>query len=414
MKKNILNFIFVFTLLGLNAQTTENVSIDTGYALQKWYSLENGEMGSAPKDNWDIAFDVSGFGSSIHINSVTGTKLYLYPDGNISDWATVDITDIASWTPYYNSENSWSIGAFEQGIDESNSFDVGWGIYSVITHTISGDSIYVIELSNGDFKKIKIDNLAGGSYNFTYANIDGSSEVSASIAKADYTGKNFGYYSIQTGSSLDREPVISEEWDLLFTQYTAFIPSAYTVAGVLSNNGIEVAKAEGVDQTTYNDWSGETYSTDINIIGYDWKSFSGAWVLADDWVYFVKAQDGNVWKIVFTDFGGSATGEYIFTKEKLTTSSISENNEIKHTLTVYPNPSEIGNLVNIIYSHPNTMDNSSLKIYDLHGRLIIQDVLNNQDGLNIYQLNTQDLNQGIYIVSLEFQGQNMQQKLIIK
>lgn len=416
MKKIILTSACVLSLVISKAQAIiDTVSIGAGYANQTWYSLQNDEQGSAPKNNWDIAFDVSGYGTSIHINSVIGTQLWKYPTADTSAWLTLDTTGITTWTKLYNSDTSWAIGAFDKGIVTGNSYDLGWGIYSNITHIVTGDSLYVIKLSNGAYKKLWIENLSSGVYSFKYADISGTNLQNASLTKSIYTGKNFGYYSIQTNSALDREP-LSANWDLVFTQYTTFIPNAYTVSGILHNAGVEVAQANNIGNViTYNDWNAHTFITPINEIGYDWKNFNGSgYDITDSLIYFVKTNAGDIWKVIPTGFGGGSTGNYMFSKEKL--SSVGIKNETGNSnalLSIYPNPSSGGEAI-IIYDFENSVSSALLNVYDLSGKNIYSEKLNNNIGLHTYNLNTSAFNSGMYFVTVEFEGNRIQQKLIIQ
>lgn len=415
MKKIILTSICALSLYTSKAQVViDTVSLGASYANQKWYSLQNDEQGSAPKNNWDIAFDVSGYGSSIHINSVIGTQLWKYPTTDTSGWSTLDTTGITTWTKLYNSDTSWAFGAFDKGIVIGNPNDLGWGVYSPITHIVSGDSLYIIKLASGAYKKLWIENLSGGVYSFKYADISGASLQNATLTKSTYTGKNFGYYSIQTNSALDREP-ISANWDLTFTQYTTFIPSAYTVAGILHNKGVKAAHVEPIaNPSTFINWSSQTYNTVINTIGYDWKTYSGTWIIDDSLVYFVKTNAGDVWKIIPTGFGGSSNGNYIFSKEKLSSVGIKdETGNSKALLSIYPNPSS-GGEATIIYDFENSVSSASLNVYDLSGKNIYSEKLNNNIGLHTYNLNTSAFNSGMYFVTIEFEGKRIQQKLIIQ
>ena len=52
-------------------------------------------------------------------------------------------------------------------------------------------------------KKIIVNSLNLGVYNFTIANLDGSSEENISIDTTPYSNKNFIYYSIETNEILD-------------------------------------------------------------------------------------------------------------------------------------------------------------------------------------------------------------------
>ncbi|MBI4929315.1 MAG: T9SS type A sorting domain-containing protein [Bacteroidetes bacterium] len=414
MKKSILLLACVSFVYTSNAQVIiDTVSIGTGYANQKWYSLQNDEQGSAPKNNWDIAFDAGGQGASIHINSVTGTKLWLYPGADTSGWATLDTAGLSTWIARYNSDTSWSVGAFNQPLS-SNPYDLGWGIYSTITHYVTGDSLYVIKLASGTYKKIWIKLLANGVYTFRYANLSGTSDTTAQLTKSLYTGKNFAYYSLQNNLALDREP-LSANWDLLFTQYTAFIPSPYTVSGILHNAGVTTAHIEPIaNPNTYSNWSGQTYNTAINEIGYDWKTFTTSYVIDDSLVYFIKTKTGDVWKVIPTGFGGSSTGNYIFSKEKVSSVGIANvNGNSLGTLVLYPNPAS-GENTTVIYSFESSVSSAIIKIYDLSGKSVYSENLRANTGLNTYKLNTSMFNAGMYFVTVECDGNKLQQKLIVK
>lgn len=414
MKKTLLTTLCLLAISLTNAQTIiDTVSIGAGYANQKWYSLQNDEQGFAPKNNWDIAFDPSGFGTSIHINSVIGTMLWTYPSADTTGWATVDTTGINTWKPKYNSDTSWVIGAFDKGAITSNANDVGWGIYNSITHIITGDSLFVIKLSNGAYKKLWIINCTGTGYNFKYADLNGSNLQTKFISKSAYANKIFGYYSLQTNTALDREPVTTANWDLLFTQYTAFVPTPYTVGGILSNKGVKVAQADNVSNpVTFNNWFGQTYKTAINEIGYDWKAFTSSWLIAQDTVYFVKSKTGDYWKMRFTGFGGSSNGNYIFSKEKLSTVGIKENNDVKASISIYPNPSN-GSNVTLLYDLENNYTNAELNVIDITGKLILRETLNNTIGFYSHTINTQNLKAGVYVVSIQLNNSTIQQKLIV-
>ena len=357
-------------------------------------------------------FDVSGFGSSIHINSITGTQLWRYTAADTSGWPTLDTAGIDGWTPLYNSDTSWIFGAFDKGMVFSNPNDLGWGVYNSITHIVTGDSLYVIKLASGAYKKLWIQSLASGNYNFKYANIDGSSQQSGTIVKSAYSGKNFAYFSLQSNMALDREPA-SANWDLLFTQYTAFIPSPYTVAGVLLNVGVTAAQANGIpNTTTYDSWEAHTFTPPVNEIGYDWKAFSGSWVIEDSLVYFVKPASGDIWKLIFTGFGGSANGNYIFSKELLSPVSVSEVHAGLTVLSVYPNPVE-NSYATVVYDNAAN-EQPELTVNDMNGKIVFETALPNTPGIQKITLNTAGYDAGVYILSIRSKTQLTQQKLIVR
>jgi len=407
--------IFALIIQSAMGQVNETVTIEPGQTNQTWYSLENGTQGTALAAEWDLAFDVSStFATSVHANTANGVSVWVYQNGDINDWSVVDTTGFSTWSTLYNSDTSWTLGAFDVTASASNPFDVGWGIYNSITHVIEGDSIHIIQLANGDFKKLKIENLSSGSYNFTYADLDGNNEVSASLAKGDYQDKLFGYYSIQNQEALDREPVLLNEWDLLFTKYTAFLPVAYPVAGILSNPNVQVAEINGVsDVPNFNDWSSQTFSTEINKIGYDWKSFNGtSFDIASDVVYFVKTINQDIWKVVPTGFGGSATGDFEFTKEKLSSASLGDIEKPAISFTVYPNPNNTDK-AHLVYS---VMENASFEttIISSTGRIVDQFNVKPNNSFETQTIDVSSLESGIYFVEVTSNGQKATQKLIIQ
>lgn len=410
--KKIIHVIITMTVFTyVMAQTIEDsVSIDAAYANQVWYSLANGEQLSAPKSEWDLAFAVSGQGANILINSAIGTKLWVYPDADVSGWSSLDTSGITAWAMLYNSDTSWNLGAFNQN-KSTNPYDLGWGIYDPITHFVNGDSLFVIKLSNNSYQKLWIEKLASGTYTFRYANLDGSNETPATLVKSNYSGKNFGYYSIQNNASVDREP-LSSDWDLLFTQYTAFIPNAYGVTGVLSNNAVTIAEARPVDisEASHGDY---TFSTPINTIGYDWKTYGGGWTIEDSTTYFVKDITGNIWKLVFTGFGGSANGTFYFTKEMVSGVGINEIKKDQSSIIIYPNPLT-GNDLNISYQIEQPVSQVQLTISDEMGRKIHSTSYENEHGPQQIELRNLELSPGLHIISLTIDGNLTHKKLIVK
>ena len=414
MKKLSLKFILVvFVIQNSYSQINDSVYLLPSYLNQSYYNLDNGEISNENNNNWDLAFSAAGGGASIRINGQSGIVLYNYPNGDTSAWASLDTSGINNWSSVYNSDNSWSNGAFNINASSSNPLDLGWGIYSTITHHVTGDSLNVIKLSNGTYKKLQILKLSGGNYDFRYANIDGSNEVITSISKSNYSGKNFGYYSLVNGTEIDREP-LSIDWHLVFTKYITTLPSGlnYGVTGVLSNKNMQIAKAENVDVSTA-DYSSHTYISEINAIGYNWKSFNMAnfsYDIQDSLCYFIKDDIDNIWKLQLTGFDGSSTGGIFFNIEKILSSYINEHENL--SFHIYPNPSTNGYLT-IINDIDQVYENSSVNIFDINGRLVLHKKIIHS-GFTVKKINIDELDSGIYIVSLINGDKLINKKLIIQ
>lgn len=412
MKKILLASLIAATALPTTAQVNDSVLTGAGYANQIWYSLQNDEQGTAPKNNWDLAFNLKDINSPIHINTVTGTTLWNYPKADTSGWSAVDTTGLSTWAKRYNSDTSWAYGAMGSYANASNPFDLDWGIYNMDTHHVIGDSLYIIRLASGDYKKLWIKSLISGTFTFRYADLNGANEQTQTIAKSAYTGKNFAYFSIQNNAALNREPDAAN-WDLVFTQYTD-MTLVYTVTGVLHNRGVRVAQAANlVDKYAYNNWQAHTYSGFINEIGYDWKKFTGsAYKIQDSLAYFVRVAGGDIWKMIFTGFA-SADGKFVFSKQKLATTSVGTvPGTADASFAVYPNPAA-GSDVTLVYDFEQPVP-ARLTVTDMAGRTVHTAPLQQQAGLHQYRLPAAGWPAGVYLVGIDTGKDRMVQKLIVR
>lgn len=394
----------------LSAQTTVTVTTGAGNATRSFYSFQNGVQASVPNAEWDLAFEITGFSGSILANTAKGLQVYKAPF-SVAQWASVDTAGLAaSWPQQHNSEISWSAGALNQGLT-ADEFDLGWGVYNMITHTVLGDSVFVVKLVNGDWKKLRIDGLATSTYTFTWADLDGSNEQTGSLNKAVYTGKNFGYFSLENNVALDPEPPTAN-WDLVFTKYIAFIPTAYGVAGVLQNKNTQVLQVDGVDPDVA-EWWGGAFSADINTIGYDWKTFNMTtfeYEYAVDRTYFAQDQLGNVWKLIFTGYGGGANGDMTFTQELVSATSVEEGAG-QSTVLVYPNP-VVGGTAQLVVDVPAA--SAVVSVTDLNGKLVAQQQFTGLSGLSLRTLDVSGLGQGLYVLRIAGAGFSSTTRLVVE
>ena len=412
---NKINFLSVFCIIlsfSLYSQN-QSISLQPSYTNQSFYSLENGEISNLNNSDWDLAFSTANMSSSIRINAGMGTELYSYPLGDTTDWNNFNSSNLSSWLPIYNSDTNWFIGAFDK--HSTSMFDMGWGMYSMITHYVTGDSLYAIKTVGGDWKKLWIQELANGEYTFKYANFDGSNEINASVLKANYSDKNFVYYSLDQNSVLDREPN-SVDWDITFTKYITPVQGMpYGVTGVLSNDGVHVAQADNIpDPNSYNDYSQHPMMTEINSIGYDWKSFdmsTFSYSVEPYRCYFVKDLQNKIWRIIFTSFEGSSTGNIEFNTLEMTSStSISELQSDISNFEIYPNPITDNNLT-VVFDISS--DISELNIFDITGKNIYNEIFNSK-GFQAKSISIPNLNNGIYVVTLSSKGSIFQKKLVVR
>lgn len=407
----IFTALLLFISLNLFSQN-QSISLLPSYTNQSFYSLENGEVANLNNTDWDLAFSTATMSSSIRINAGIGTELYSYPLGDTTDWNNFNSSNLSNWLPIYNSDTNWFVGAFDK--NSTSMFDMGWGMYSMITHHVTGDSLYAIKTVGGDWKKLWIQKLANDEYTFKYANLDGTNEINTSVSKFNYSDKNFIYYSLDQNSVLDREPN-SIDWDITFTKYITPVQGMpYGVTGVMSNDGVQVAQVDNLpDPNSYTDYSQHLMSTEINTIGYDWKSFdmsTFSYSVEPYRCYFVKDLQDKVWRIIFTSFEGSSTGNIEFNTQEMTSStSVSELQSDISTFEIYPNPITDNNLT-IVFD--NSFNETQLEIFTITGKQVFDKNINGA-GFQAKSFSLPNLDKGLYIVSISSRGNSIQKKLLI-
>ena len=436
MKKIITSLALVLALVqAASAQTDASVSMGGSYANNVWYSFENGIVGSTQAaNNWDIALaatfsPTSSLATSVLFNYKVGT-LFIAPVAltPVDDFDDLDTNGMANtWQKLYNDDRDWASGAFNQ--TATGHPDYGWGTYDPGHTGLTARRIFVIRYTDGSAKKLTIAlSFVTGSYTIKYDKLDGSAPQTATVLISDYSTKNFVYYSLTNNTIIDREPA-SSTWDMVFTQYIStselYKTSPSTpglgapnqpVGGILLNNGLEAAQVNDVaDRTTFTDYASQTFSTDINIIGWDWKYLNASfqWKVVSDSIYFVKLANDDIYKLYFTSFGGTSTGTFNFTQEKLSTvTGVFGEASDKASLSVYPNPTASGHAT-VLYDFSNS-NNAVLTVSDLTGNVVYSENIPSASGLNAYTFSTSSLKTGLYIVSLSANGGVLQQKLMVK
>jgi len=396
-----------------NAQpvmTNDSVAMGSAYANEIYYSMSNGQVSSHPRNTWDLAFRTFAFSSSIQINDGVGCVLYTYPNSDTSGFATMDTAGLSSWPALYNDPEDWENGAFSR--NASGHPNYGWCVYNSITHNLHGDSLYIVKLRDGSFRKIFVylKESFATTYYFKYANLDGSDYHDVALDCSSYLDKDFLGYDIVGNQSVDFQAP-KADWDILFTKYMSVQPNGapYPVVGVLSNPAIGVTEYHLVDPA-YMDWGVNAWDETRQPIGWDWKTFTGtAWALEDSLVYFVRDQIGDVYRLVFNKFGGSGGGKIGFGKALLSTTGIEENMN-PNFLELYPNPANSN--VNVRFFTENN-GAAEVQIFDLLGNVVYQSGIQLNKGVNQFNVGIHDLRSGMYQMQVVSAKVNITKKLII-
>jgi hypothetical protein len=414
--------VLMLTSFSASAQgipVADTVSLGAGYVNQVYYSLVSGQKTAAPVNEWDVAFQANGITFGVWVNRAAGFTAHLVPNLDASDWGTaVDTTGFSTWPALENGTASWANGAFNQ--NSTNQFDVGWGNYSgPPAHEVNGDSIYLVKYADGTFKQLLIENLNVNRYVFRFADLDGTNEMVDSVLKND--DRNFSYYSLKNAVEIDREPS-NGDWDLWFTNgLTANVvvgppgtPLGTASGAVYINRGIQSIRISGVPNDSA-DYMTATFDSTIYKIGDTYRIRvsnppPGGWVVVDSNVYFIKAKDTEIYKLVFTSYEGQGTGKVTFEKTQLTNNATSVNDITSNAtrIALYPNPA-VDQLNLILDATEAGMHN--IIVTDLAGKVAYNTTVA-VNGLQNISIPVSNFANGLYLVSVEANGNRSVQKFV--
>ena len=406
MRGSLTICVFLTFLQFMSSQDYMEISCGAGYNKQSYVNLANETQKTVNNDAWDIAFTAFGVqdagifinessGSSLGQNLPTAEVYYTYSDDFNSDF---DISILEDNT-LLNDELSWNYGAFNGTRDTLSAFDFGWGQYEPTSHGVIGYQVFIVKLRNGNYKKIFFESLIGTAYTFKYANLDGTDLVTKTIDKTvDGKGKSLIFFNLSSNSVVDVLP--DNGYDFMYGRYISIatdpngtIIQQYNVTGVLSAPGVSCVSADNVDFNTVNfDDYKDGLSEKMDVIGYDWKTFSGTgWSLDDNRVFFLKSPDNTVWKLQFIDFEGSSTGTAVLSKENL--GKISATEEVEVQVLVYPNPTH----EQLSILSPEKIVNFTF--FDASGRMTSSVPTERHDGsLYVYTFDVSNMANGIYVI----------------
>lgn len=357
---------------------SDSIVMGPGYTNDIYYSFEEGVVASVSRTNWDIGFHTTLWTATIITNGAAGVNLYTYPNADTTGWSTVDTIGMAGWPILYDNEDDWEDGAFTR--NATGHPDYGWGKYNPITHDVVGDSIYLLKALDGTYRKIWIQRKvsSANTYYIRLANLDGSDDHVLELNINPYRNVNFIYYTFSSEAFVEREPDTAS-WDILFTKYMAIQPNGtpYGVVGVINNFKVYANKFYPVTQD-FADYASIPFDSTKTPVGWEWKAFdmnSGTWTVADSTAFFVHTRGKNIYKLVFTRFVGSTTGNIVFTKDPLSAGIFDQAEEME--VVVYPNP--VKDRLNIVLGE-EVRGKAVISIYDITGKLVYatsQDVTDN-------------------------------------
>ena len=299
---------------------TDSLISGAGYANDVYYSLKDGVVATRLRNEWDLAFTTLSQTASILVNSGNKDSLFVWQDGSAADFNSASTLNLSKNLATNLNDSSWyNSSAFEQNIVPENIYDAGWGIYNSSTHDVVGDSVYILKLTDGSYKKIVIlkrSGAAGSTHDFTVKIADLAADAVAetiTIPTTSYSTKNFIYYSVTNKQIVDREPD-KATWDFVFTKYDSRQAGYPLVTGILTNEDVASAKIAEADSAI--SYKQVVFSKIIGNIGFDWKHFNGATYDIANPFYYVKTTDSRYYRIKFKSFDFSE-GKTVFEKTLL-------------------------------------------------------------------------------------------------
>ncbi len=404
------NLFLIITLLGFsaNAQDTINLSLQPDYAKAIYYDFSTQTAQAFDADAWEVSFMRTGaFSLGTRINTASGIEVYEAAN-NPADYDSINPANLSSWTRLYNSDTAWNVGAFDRG-----TATYGWGEYNATNHHVTGTVSFVLKYPDDTYKKFMIVDFWSG-YTFKYATWDETTNTWINAQQVNLPNSNnpnqlFNYYNLSTNQSVNAAPAL-DAWDVVFQKYyTPVQDTLYPVLGVLHNPNISVAEnASGAITDTAN----LDFLTNINAIGYDWKTLNQnfEYEIVPNKYYYLKDEDGAVYRFHFISYEGSATGDLSFVVDNITNEMEVENFDRNNSFSIYPNPTH-KRTINILYE-THQGESVHLALYAVTGRLLMSREWKS-NGLYHHQLDLSKLASGVYLLKFTDGTHTATKKLIL-
>lgn len=286
---------------------TDTLAMTDNYKYQIYFDLSSGKAVSTNlKNESDIGFGCSSGDWRIILNTADFMK-------------AADLGAIPFGQPHDTTGLKWK---FDKSDGNPDSLALGHWYTIRNGDTVSANHVYLIERGldpDGNslgFVQLVFDSLKHGTYYFRFAGLDGLSQHSATVTKDSTV--NYIWYSFSGGGSVKNLEPKKDSYDLLFTQYSTLLFTSegaaypYIVTGVLLNrNGIVAAIKDSIldfNAVTLSNVNSLPLSSALDVIGYDWKSFSfnsGGYTVRTGIFYVIRDKSGYLYKLRFVGFYNS-------------------------------------------------------------------------------------------------------------
>jgi hypothetical protein len=273
---------------------TSQVSIGATYQYQVFFDLEtNKAVSQNSKFSWDVAFEASADGYHVILNNSKSSFAY---NSGTNNFETADTAGHLKTLLYDVSSGNLDSTAIGDWRTDKNVYFINLGKDA--------------DGANLGYKKLQIISVDATSFVVKMASLDGSNLVQKTIMKD--SAYNFMFITLSAGDLITVEPP-KDTWDVVFTQYTTifydpgFLP--YSVTGCLLNRYQTTGARDSLTDFTVIDLDfvkEATLTPAIDIVGYDWKEYTGVYITNPKMIYFIKNRHGIYYKLHFKDFYNQA------------------------------------------------------------------------------------------------------------
>lgn len=270
---------------------SNTVNMESDYRNQIWFDLgTNAVIRTNLRTDWDLAFDCDLNDNILYLNAASNASVAFTTETNFVE-VTSDVGLVYVYEHQSGNQDRLAIGDVT---NQRNVFIIDRGFNP------SGNAL-------GKWKA-QITLVQDGDYYLTSSRLNGDNLTTVIISKKPQY--NRVAYSFASSNELQIEPS-KTDYDISFTQYTHVFdnpPLPYSVNGVIINShNTEVAEEFNLEfnAITKEHTQSLFYSEDLDVIGYDWKSFSlqtNNFTIFPDRNYLIKDASGNLFKLHFLDF----------------------------------------------------------------------------------------------------------------
>lgn len=287
------------------------------YENEMYFDLSTGAYMQKQRIEWDMRFETTDTGWGIFVNTGANIKVRRLDLYHLNEPKNFDTSEFMQLPVLQEAPD---------GRPEHSAFS-DWRKYKSGNGASTIHGIYIVELSHTTgqkrLKRFQIESVDDTAFTCVITDLyDASGNAllfnnNKTIIRKN-KNQNYTYLSFKNYTHIvqNQEPD-KDKWDFVFSRYTHLFPGIlpngalfpYNVTGVLSSrNNVAIARDS---VTNFGDINGMminnyTYSTDANVIGFDWKSHSfsaaGTYTVNSKLTYIIRDTDGAYYKLRFLDF----------------------------------------------------------------------------------------------------------------